>query len=158
MLALAYSILYPGASLLLLGALEEITETITIKTTKRGKISSPKEHNALNHYSHFTPPNKCEEQAISWKQVCAGSRSQSLLTTGPQYSMLLWSHKTDPKLCFTCTDNPSHYRSPQPTAWIAFFFFFSSNIPIRSLSLRWRIRDNWYPQKLEGKTLILNSA
>lgn len=89
MLAFAYSILYPAASLLLLGALEEITETITVKTTKRGEISSPNKHNALNHYSHFTPPNKCEEQAISWKQVCAGGRSQSLVAAGPQYSMLL---------------------------------------------------------------------
>lgn len=78
MIAFAYSILCPGAFLLLLGALQEIVETVNSQNhKKKGKISSPNEHNALIHYSHFPPPSKCEERAMSWKQVCAGGRPRA---------------------------------------------------------------------------------
>lgn len=151
MLAFAYSILYPGASLLLLGALQVIIETVTVKTTKNGKISSPNEHNALKHYSHFPPPNKSEEWAMSWKQVCAGGRSQSLHHSTPCYSDPIKQIPHYAVHAQTIPATPAHLSLQH-----ALPFFFLTQTFLLEASAYAEDRDNWYLQKLEGKTLILN--
>lgn len=132
--------------------------------------SPASDHWNNNSQNHKKWKNKLPEWAQCIESVLSFSSSQQewgvsyVLETGlcrwqipkfaPQHSMLLWSHKTDPTLCCSCTDNPSDSSSPQPTACIAFFFL--TQTFLLEASAYAEDRDNWYLQKLEGKTLILN--
>jgi len=95
------------------------------KNTKSEKITSQNQHNALNHYSRSPPPSKREEQAVSWKQVCASGRSWSSVSAGPPDPMCSDPTEQIPRCAVraqTVPATPAHL-SLQHGLLCLFFFF-----------------------------------